>query len=98
MGGTLDLVQRAYLGTQILDGVVHFNPTLVDELEGLSLPMQIRQVPINVTINGAELTVTALDNGASGPIRVALGDSVRELRGGESTTFSVSPRGRHALA
>ena len=90
MGGTLDVVQRAYLGTRIVDGVIHFNPTLVDRLDGLSLPMQIRHAPLHVAINGTELTVTALANGSSGPIRVAVGDCVRELRGGESTTFSLS--------
>jgi trehalose/maltose hydrolase-like predicted phosphorylase len=90
MGGTLDLVQRAYLGTQIRDGVIHFNPTVVDQLDGLSLAMQIRHAPINVKLNGTALTVTALANGSSGPIRVAVGDRVRELGGGESATFSVS--------
>ena len=93
MGGTLDLVQRAYLGTQIIDGVIHFNPTLVDELDGLCVPMQIRHAPITVTLNGRQLTVAALANGSSGPIRVAVGDRVCELSGGESATFDVSRRG-----
>ena len=93
MGGTLDLVQRAYLGTQIIDGVIHFNPALVDQLDGLCVPMQIRQAPISVTLNGSELTVAALANGSSGPIRVAVGNRVRELRGGESATFDVSRGG-----
>ena len=90
MGGTLDLVQRAFLGTQIRDGVIHFNPTLVDRLDGLSLPMRIRHTPIHVSLNGAELTVAALGDGYSGPIRVAVGDAVRELRSGESATFALN--------
>ena len=89
MGGTLDLVQRAYLGTRIRDGVISFNPTLVDRLDGLSLSMQVRHTPINVSLSGAVLTVTALADGSSGPIRVEVGDEIRELRGCESTTFTI---------
>ena len=89
MAGTLDLIQRAYLGTQIRDNVVSFNPKLVDHLNGLSLPLQVRHAPITVSLNEAELTVAALADGSSGPIKVAVGDVVRELRGGESTTFTI---------
>ena len=90
MAGTLDLVQRAYLGTQIRDNVVYFNPTLVDRLDGLSLPMQVRHTPINVSLRGSELTVTALADGHSAPISVGVGDVVRALRSGESATFTVA--------
>jgi alpha,alpha-trehalase len=89
MAGTLDLVQRAYLGTQIRNNVVYFNPTLVDRLDGLSLPMQVRHTPINVSLRGSELTVTALADGHSAPISVGVGDVVRALRSGESATFMI---------
>jgi trehalose/maltose hydrolase-like predicted phosphorylase/beta-phosphoglucomutase-like phosphatase (HAD superfamily) len=89
MAGTLDLVQRAYVGTQIRDDVLYFNPMLIDRLNGLSLPMQFRRTPITVSLDGAELTVAALANGSTGPIRVGVGDVVRELRGGDSTTFTL---------
>ena len=101
MAGTLDLVQRAYLGTQIIDNVVHFNPTLLDRLDGLSLSMQVRHTPIGVSLRGAELTVAALADGYSGPIKVGIGGDVRELHGGERATFTIggpapsrAPRGR----
>jgi len=89
MGGTLDLVQRAYLGTEIRGGVIYFDPKLTDRLDGLRLPMQVRHTPIIVSLNGAELTVAALANGYSGPIRVGVGNVVREIRGGESATFTI---------
>ena len=57
MAGTLDLVQRIYLGTEIRDGVVYFEPRLRERLDGLSLPMQFRGTPIRVTLEGSELTV-----------------------------------------
>ena len=52
MGGTLDLVQRIYLGAEIRDGVVYFDPRLPDRLDGLSLPMQFRGTAIRVDARG----------------------------------------------
>ena len=43
MAGTLDLIQHAYLGTEIRDDVLRFDPRLTDRLDGLSLPMQFRR-------------------------------------------------------
>jgi trehalose/maltose hydrolase-like predicted phosphorylase len=90
MSGTLDLLQRAYLGADIRDEGLHFEPRLVDRLAGLSLPMQFRGTPITVTLEGSELTVAALADGFSPPISVSVGDQVRELAVGESCTFAVA--------
>ncbi len=90
MAGTLDLVQRAYLGTEIRDDVLYFRPLVTDRLDGLRLVMQFRRTPISVSLSGDELTVAALADGYSGPITVGVGDAVRELSGSESTTFSVA--------
>ena len=92
MAGTLDLIQRIYLGTEIRDGVVRFDPRLPEQLDGLSLPMQFRRTPIRVTLEGRELTVVALADGFSLPVRVGVGDEVRELAAGESCTFTVAAR------
>jgi beta-phosphoglucomutase-like phosphatase (HAD superfamily) len=89
MGGTLDLVQRAYLGTEIRGDVLLFNPTLRDRLDGFSLPMQFRRRPITVSLAGDELTVAALAGGYRGAIKVGVGDTVRELHAGESTSFAL---------
>jgi alpha,alpha-trehalase len=90
MAGTLDLIQRIYLGTEIRDGVVYFEPRLPSRLDGLSLPMQFRGTPIRVTIEGSELTVVALADGFSLPVRVGVGDEVRELTAGERRTFALA--------
>jgi trehalose/maltose hydrolase-like predicted phosphorylase len=91
MAATLDLVQRAYLGTEILDGVLYFDPRQVDRLNGLKLAMQVQRTPITVALDGHELTVAVSAEGYSTPISVAVGGVVRELRGGESTTFTIAP-------
>ncbi len=98
MAATLDLIQRAYLGTEILDDVLYFNPILTDRLDGLKLAMQVRRTPINVSLKGHELTVTVSAEGFSTPISVGVGDITRELRTGDSTTFTiVPPAAPHAL-
>jgi trehalose/maltose hydrolase-like predicted phosphorylase len=90
MSGTLDLLQRAYLGADIRDEGLHFEPRLVDRLDGLSLSMLFRGTPIRVTLEGHELTVAALADGFSPPIRVSVGEQVAELAMGESCTFAVA--------
>lgn len=40
MSGTLNLIQRGFVGSEIRDGVAYFDPKLLDRLEGLSFSMQ----------------------------------------------------------
>ncbi|MEA2220414.1 MAG: hypothetical protein QOJ35_3040, partial [Solirubrobacteraceae bacterium] len=91
MAGTLDLVQRAYTGAEIRDGVLYFAPTLSEQLEGLSFPMQVRGTPIRVTVGRGELTVV-ITGGFSRPIKVGIGEDVRRLGAGERCTFSLAER------
>ena len=89
MAGTLDVIQRIYLGTEIRDGILTFTPRLIDRLDGLSFPIKFRDTPIRVTVEGGELTVTALAEGQSPPIRVGVGEEITELGPGERATFAL---------
>jgi trehalose/maltose hydrolase-like predicted phosphorylase len=89
MSGTLDLIQRGYIGSDIRDGVLHFSPRLTERLDGLSFPMQFRGTPTRVTLADGGLTVAVHAEGFSRPIRVAVGDEVRELRAGDQHTFAL---------
>jgi len=91
MAGTLDLLQRGYLGTEIVDDVVYFKPTAVERLDGLRLPLQVRRTPIVVSIDGRELTVSVLAEGYTRPVTVSVRGVARELKGGESSTFELGP-------
>jgi alpha,alpha-trehalase len=93
MAGTLDLVQRIYLGTEVREGVVFFEPRLRERLDGLSLLMQFRGTPIRVRIEGSLLTVEALTEGFSEPVWIGVGDDVRELTAGERCTFTLGAGG-----
>ncbi len=92
MSGTLYLIQRAYVGTEIRDGVLHFTPGLRDRLDGLSFPMRFRGMPIRVTLADDELTVAAAGEGASRPITISVGGEIQELSPGDRHTFRLSPR------
>ena len=83
MSGTLDLLQRSYVGANVRGGVLNFAPTLIDRLDGLTFPMQFRGTSLRVSIADDELTVHALAEGFSRPVRIGIGDEVRELAAGE---------------
>src|SRR5262249_50448273 len=79
MSGTLDVVQRLYLGAEVRGEVLHFSPRLIERLEGLSMAMQFRGTDIRVTVEGGRLTVLAAAEGASQAIKVCADGEVREL-------------------
>jgi len=96
MSGTLDLLQRGFLGATVRDGALHFEPTLTDRLDGLTFAMQFRGTSIRVGISGDELTVHTLAEGFSRPVRIGIGDEVRELAAGEKWVAPL-PRQRDLL-
>src|SRR5680860_730654 len=92
MSGTLDLLQRSYLGCSVRDGVLHFEPRLVDRLDGLAFSMQFRGTSIRISVKADELTVLARAEGFRAPVRIAVGDQVRELGAGDDCAFALPPQ------
>jgi trehalose/maltose hydrolase-like predicted phosphorylase len=90
MSGTLDLIQRGYVGSEVRGDTLYFKPRLTDRLEGLEFSMQFRATPMRVHLGKDELTVTANREGHSHPIKVGLGDDVRELCPGDRCSFAFS--------
>ncbi len=90
MSGTLDLVQRGYLGTAMRGDVLYFAPRLVDRLEGLSFGVQVRGTPIHLSLADGRLTVSVRAEGACDPIKVGVGDEVRELFPGDRFSFALA--------
>ncbi|MDQ5810738.1 MAG: glycoside hydrolase family 65 protein [Actinomycetota bacterium] len=89
MAGTLDLIQRSFLGTVIRDGVLHFDPKPVGNLDGLSFPMRFRGTPLEIRLEGGKLTIATQTDGFNQSIQVGVGDTVREIRAGEQYTFGA---------
>ena len=91
MSGTLDLLQRSYLGCSVRDGMLHFEPRLIDRLDGLAFSMQFRGTSIRISVKGDELTVLARAEGFRAAVRVAVGDQIRELGAGDDCVFALEP-------
>ena len=90
MSGTVDLMQRAYPGTEIRDGVLRFQPWLPAALEHVAFRMQFQRTPMQVTLDHERLTITLSREGAGSPIRVGVGEELRELCPGDTATFELS--------
>jgi trehalose/maltose hydrolase-like predicted phosphorylase len=89
MAGTLDLIQRGYMGSEIRDGVLYFDPKPVGNLDGLSFPMRFRGMPLEVKLEEDKLTVAAQSDGFSQPIKVGVGNQIQEIKAGERHTFAL---------
>jgi trehalose/maltose hydrolase-like predicted phosphorylase len=97
MSGTLDLVQRSYLGEVVRDGTLFLAPKGMDQLRDLTLPMRFRGLPLEITLERNRLRiVAALDS--LNPNRsetVSVGDRLRNIRSGETQSFDLETRATH---
>ncbi len=89
MSGTLDIIQRSYIGEVIRDGVLYFNPNAMHHLRGLSLPMRFRGLLIVVTLEDGRLRVKAEIDSLNRSVKLGVGDQVQEIRSGESYAFDL---------
>jgi trehalose/maltose hydrolase-like predicted phosphorylase len=90
ISGTIDLMQRAYLGTEMRDDVLHFEPRLPAAVEQLAFRMQFQRTPLHVTFDHERLTIAVHREGAGGPILIGVGDELRELCPGDTEAFDLS--------
>ena len=90
MAGTLDLLQRAYLGAEVEGHVLHFAPRLLDRLQGLVLPMRFRGMQLRAEIEGSQLSVSAGTEPTDRSVLVAVGGVTQELRPGDRLTFQIA--------
>jgi trehalose/maltose hydrolase-like predicted phosphorylase len=90
MSGTVDLMQRAYPGTEIRDGILYFQPRLPAAVDEVAFRMQYQRTPLYLTLGHDRLVLTVHREGAGGPIRVGVGDEIRELCPGDTVTFELS--------
>ena len=90
MSGTVDLMQRAYAGTEMRDGVLRFEPRLPAAVEQIALRMQFQRTQLQVTLDHERLAISIPSEGAGRSIRLGVGDDVRELYPGDTETFELS--------
>jgi alpha,alpha-trehalase len=88
MAGTVDVLQRCYLGIETRDDVIWFNPLLPAEVRSLSFDICYRRCWMNVAVADGQFTVTLSDLG-SGTVRVGLNDEVVELAPGDHRQLTL---------
>src|SRR5437660_7685955 len=89
MSGTLDLIQRFYLGEVIRDGVLILRPSPVPALKGLSLPLHFRGGMVEVKLDDGKVHVTAVRDSFTTSVKVGVGDVVKEIPVGKTHTFQT---------
>ncbi len=90
MAGTLDLVQRCYMGVEPRGDVLWFDPALPADLDHLGLSLRYRGQWLDVDAEGDTLTVSLRPSDA-GPVQIGLVDRVVELGPGEVATGAIDP-------
>jgi trehalose/maltose hydrolase-like predicted phosphorylase len=89
MSGTLDLLQRAYVGCSVRDGVLHFAPRLTSRLEGLRYSMVFQGTSLQVAVADGALVVEVATEGFSHPVKVGMGGEIRELAAGDRVSVRL---------
>ena len=88
MAGTVDLLERCYLGVEVRDDGIWFHPQLPAEVESLTLDIRYRRRWINVIVSDGNITVEAADWG-EGSARVGLDGEIAELAPGERRRMTL---------
>jgi len=88
MAGTVDLLQRCYMGIETRDDVIWFDPLLPVEVRGLTLNIRYRQRWMSLTVADGQFTVELWDWG-EGAVRIGLDGEVIELHPGERRQLAL---------
>ncbi len=88
MAGTVDLVQRNYLGLETRAGVLHFNPTLPVDVERLQVRLRYRRHRLDVVATQTSLQVHSRPEVAP-MIDIAYRSHVRKLSPGDTHDFRL---------
>ncbi|MEO3859910.1 glycosyl hydrolase family 65 protein [Acrocarpospora sp. B8E8] len=89
MAGTLDLMQRCYLGLEVHHGSLYLNPLLPDRLVTLSLPIRVQGASLSIEVDHDQARITRADDGPA-HLRVTVRGKSAMLERGAGHTFSVS--------
>jgi len=88
MAGTVDLLQRCYLGIETRQDGIWFDPLLPAEIQSLEVHIRYRRRWMNVTVKDGVITVEAQKWG-DGTARVGLDGEVGELAPGERRQMTL---------
>ena len=88
MAGTIDLIQRCYIGIEMRANVLHFDPALPLDLKRIRVRVRYRRHVLDLDVDHDCLRLASLSITCS-PVRVAYRGYVRELAPGDTCTFHL---------
>jgi alpha,alpha-trehalase len=88
MAGTVDLIQRCYIGIEMRVSVLHFDPALPDDLRQIKVRLRYRRQVLDIDVDHDMLRI-ASRSFTSAPIKVAYRGHYRDLVPGEICQFRL---------
>jgi alpha,alpha-trehalase len=89
MAGTVDLMQRCYMGIEMRDEMLWVNPQLPDELSRLRLRIRYHEASLSLTADRDNLEIRVLHCPGE-PLRIGVGGRVMELKEGEEIAMTLA--------
>ncbi len=88
MAGTVDIVERSFIGLQVRHDVLHFQPNRPDEIDWLHVRLRYRGHSLAITLEGNELRIST-DESPAPPIQIGFGGEVYEMGALELRCFAL---------
>lgn len=88
MAGTIDLIQRCYVGIETRANVLHFNPALPMDLGAICVKLRYRRQVLDVEASHETLKISSRSFTAS-PITIAYRGHFRDVAPGETYEFRL---------
>ncbi|MEJ2376821.1 MAG: glycosyl hydrolase family 65 protein [Pseudolabrys sp.] len=88
MAGSVDLIQRCYLGIEMRENVLHFDPVLPADLGNVTVQLRYRRQILDVEVDHDVLKVASRSFTAS-PITIAYRGRYRDVAPGDTYEFRL---------
>jgi trehalose/maltose hydrolase-like predicted phosphorylase len=88
MAGSLDLVQRGFLGLEVGEKALWINPPALEPLKKISVRVHYRRHWIAVSLDDKKLTIS-FEEGWGNKVKIGVIDKIHEFKLGEVREFSL---------
>jgi alpha,alpha-trehalase len=88
MAGTIDLIQRCYIGLEMRANVLHFNPALPDDLDRVKVQLRYRRQVLEVEVTHEVLRIHSRSFTVA-PITIAYRGHFRDVAPGDTYEFRL---------
>ncbi|MEX2511932.1 MAG: glycosyl hydrolase family 65 protein [Cyclobacteriaceae bacterium] len=88
MAGSLDLVQRGFLGLEVGEKALWINPPVLEPLKKISIRVQYRRHWISISLDDKKLIIS-FEEGWRNKVKIGVIDQIYEFKLGEVREFSL---------